>query len=307
MQDVLLSLVPVVTLIVLGAILRRVGLLKAEGWQSIERLTYYVLFPPLLFSSIIAGAFADGEAMRLSLVLAGTVAAMAVLMLALRFILRIEGPQFASVFQAGIRWNGYVALGIISGLYGQPGVGLVAVGLAVLAPVNNALSLSVLRAYGTAERIPATRLVVRMLLDPVIIAALLACALVAMGVRPSGPISQTLDFLGDATIALGLICVGAAIDPAIKPAKGEPMILGVLLRLVVMPAITLALGSMLGLGSMGFTVAVVCAAAPVATTAYVLSRQFGGDAGLMARLITVTTAASMITVPLSIFIVRALT
>ena len=50
--------VPVFTLIALGFFLRRAELLKPEQWLGIERLTLFVLFPPLLFMSIVGGAFA---------------------------------------------------------------------------------------------------------------------------------------------------------------------------------------------------------------------------------------------------------
>ena len=118
MFDVALSLIPVFSLIALGAGLRRFSLLSADGWAALERLTYFVLFPPLMFMSIVEGSFAGEEALRLGAALALTVVLMACLMLLGRPGLGKDGAQFSSVFQAGIRWNGYVALGVVSGLHG---------------------------------------------------------------------------------------------------------------------------------------------------------------------------------------------
>jgi hypothetical protein len=47
-------------------------------------------------------------------------------------------------------------------------------------------------------------------------------------------------------------------------------------------------------------------ASPVATSAYILARQLGGDAGLMANIITVTTLASLVTLPLIALAGRAM-
>ena len=62
MLDVVLSLIPVFSLIALGGFLRRLKLLAEDGWAALERLTYFVLFPPMMFMSIIEGSFAGGDA-----------------------------------------------------------------------------------------------------------------------------------------------------------------------------------------------------------------------------------------------------
>ena len=108
------ALLPVFLLIVLGFILKRSLMRLDTQWHGLERLTYYVLFPPLMFTSIVGGAFAGGEALLLAIGLVASVALMTGLMLLLRPVLPITGSQFSSVFQSGLRWNGYVALGVIS-------------------------------------------------------------------------------------------------------------------------------------------------------------------------------------------------
>jgi predicted permease len=308
MVDVALSLVPVFTLIALGALLRRAELLKLEQWIGIERLTYYVLFPPLMFTSIVGGAFAGAEALLLAIGLTASVALMTGLMLLLRPVLPMTGSQFSSVFQSGLRWNGYVALGVISSLHGPQGLALSAVGFAALAPINDALSLLVSNRFAGAKPQPNWKLVLRLLANPLIIAAALACGAVALGLRPTAPVERTLHLLGDATVSLGLICVGASLDVRHIESKAAhlPLALGAVLRLWVMPAIAATLCVFLGLSGMALQVGVICAAAPAATMAYALSRTSGADSELMSNLITITTVLSVLTLPASILIVQAL-
>jgi malonate transporter len=302
MLDVVLSLVPVFSLIALGAVLRRMNLLQEEGWAALERLTYFVLFPPMMFMSIIEGSFAGADALALGQVLAGTVVTMAALMLLTRPLLAKDGPQFSSVFQAGIRWNGYVALGVIAGLWGQQGMGLAAVGFAVLVPINNVLSVLILSRYASSTPASVGRIARSIAANPLIISTVLAIILVQAGVRISQPVSQTLNLLGDATIALGLICVGAALDIGAMRAAKLPLALGTVLRLAVMPAITFGLCNAIGLHGMPLQVAMLCVAAPVATSSYILARQLGGDARLMANIVTLTTLLSLVTIPLTIWL-----
>lgn len=306
MIDVLLSLIPVFSLIALGAVLRRFKLLTPEGWSALERLTYFVLFPPLMFMSIVEGRFAGGEALWLGLTLAATVATMGALMLTMRPLLAKDGAQFSSVFQAGIRWNGYVTLGVLAGLYGDEGVALSAVGFATLVPMNNVMSVLVLSRYAGSEPAPFKRVVRSIITNPLIISTVVAILLVSVGVRVSKPVGETLNLLGDATVALGLICVGAALDISSMKEARWPLIAGTLLRLVVMPAVTVGLAYAIGLSSMVFQVAVVCASAPVATSAYILSRQLGGDSKLMANIITLSTLLSLFTIPATILLAQML-
>jgi malonate transporter and related proteins len=304
MLDVVLSLVPVFSLIALGAVLRRFALLSADGWAALERLTYFVLFPPLMFMSIVEGSFAGDEALKLGVALAGTVAFMAILMLLARPVVAKTGAQFSSVFQAGIRWNGYVALGVIAGLHGEGGVALAAVGFAVLVPINNVMSVLVLSRYAGHTPTPFLGVIRLLLTNPLIVSTVLAVILVRMGVRVSEPVGDTLNLLGDATVALGLICVGAALDFSSMRAAKWPLGVGVVLRLVVMPAVAAGMCMVIGVRGMSFEIAMICVAAPVATSAYILSKQLGGDAPLMANIITLTTLLSLVTIPLTLWIVQ---
>jgi predicted permease len=302
MLDVILSLVPVFSLIALGAVLRRYKVLSADGWAALERLTYFVLFPPLMFMSIVEGSFVGDAALFLGLALAGTVVTMAALLLLLRPILGTDGPQFSSVFQAGIRWNGYVALGVIGGLHGNPGVALSAVGFAVLVPINNVMSVLVLSRYAGARPAPFLNVLRSVATNPLIISTILAIVLVTLNVEVTAPVADTLKLLGQATIALGLICVGAALDFTSMRSATRPLAIGVAFRLLVMPAIAAGLCYSIGLTGMALSVAMICVAAPVATSSYILSRQLGGDATLMANIITLTTLLSLVTIPATVIL-----
>lgn len=273
-----------------------------DGWSSLERLTYFVLFPPLMFMSIVNGSFASDEALWLGLAMAGTVVTMAALMLLARPVLAKDGPQFSSVFQAGIRWNGYVALGVAAGLYGEVGVGIAAIGFAVLVPVNNVMSVLVLSRYASEKPASFLRVIRSLLTNPLILSTLPAIILVSLGVRVSKPVGDTLTLLGDATVSLGLICVGAALDFSSMRSAKWPLAAGVLLRLVVMPGVAAGLSYTIGLSHMAFQIGMVCVTAPVATSAYILARQLGGDAKLMANIITLTTLLSLATIPITLWL-----
>jgi predicted permease len=69
-----------------------------------------------------------------------------------------------------------------------------------------------------------------------------------------------------------------------------------------MPLLAMALSPLLGLNSQAQAVLVLFAAMPTATSAYILSRQLGGDAPLMAAVITAQTLVAMLTLPLMLYV-----
>jgi predicted permease len=168
------------------------------------------------------------------------------------------------------------------------------------------MSVLVLSRYASPEPAPLGRVVRSIATNPLIISTVGAIILVSIGVRVSEPVGQTLNLLGDATVSLGLICVGAALDLGSMRSSKRALAAGTLLRLVVMPAVTIGLAFATGLTGMVFHVAVICASAPVATSAYILARQLGGDSKLMASIITLTTLLSLITIPATILLTQML-
>jgi len=71
-----------------------------------------------------------------------------------------------------------------------------------------------------------------------------------------------------------------------------------LIKLVLMPAFVLGFALLLGMDAVSRDVALLFAALPTATSAYILARQLGGDAELIAALITSQTLLAMLTLPL---------
>jgi predicted permease len=75
------------------------------------------------------------------------------------------------------------------------------------------------------------------------------------------------------------------------------------LKLLVMPAAALGLGTALGARGVDLAAIACCAAVPSTSSAYVLARQMGGNAPLMAEIITLQTLLAMGTMPVVLFLV----
>lgn len=295
MLDLLLALWPLFALIVAGFYLRRWNFPNEEFWPGAERINYYILFPALLFSSLARAPLDNPALPRLAL---AVLLALGIGWIALVIIRRVRGWPAArfGVFTQGIlRFNTYLGLAAVGSLFGQPGLTLAALMLALMVPTVNVLSVWSL----TAERgISARSLLLPIAKNPLILACLAGTLINLGGIGLPLGSDRLLGLLAAASLPLGLLCVGAALKP--EQLGGELPALGwnSIARLVAMPAMAWAVAYALHLPAMESTVMILFFALPTAPTAYVLTRHLGGDSQLMAGVITLQTLLAAASLPI---------
>ena len=69
-------------------------------------------------------------------------------------------------------------------------------------------------------------------------------------------------------------------------------------KLLLLPLVAIFAGPLLGLSGLYYHVAILFAALPTASSAYILAMRMGGDGQSVAWLISASTLASMLTMPL---------
>lgn len=291
------ALIPIFALILLGAALRRTGFPGEGFWPPLERLTYFVLFPPLLFHAIVSADLAHAPFGRLGLALAVMMVVAAAGVVAAQRIVQIPGPAFTSFFQGVVRWNSFVALAAIGALYGKDGLALAAVAIAVMVPLANAFSVLVLVGYAQGEPASPRILIEQVLRNPLILACALGIVVKALGIPVPDAVLSVADMLGKASLTLGLFAVGASLDLTVARMEARIVAAATALKLIATPVLAAALCWVLGVDGMARGCAVICAAVPGAASAYILAKQLGGDAPLMAGITTAQTLAAMITMP----------
>ncbi|MGH6895604.1 MAG: AEC family transporter [Geminicoccaceae bacterium] len=291
------ALAPVFILIALGWLLGARGFPGAAFWPAAERLVYFVLFPALLFLTTAAADLGDLDLVSMAAALIVAIAAMAALTIGLRPLLRIGDAAFTSVFQGAIRCNTYVGLAAASALFGA--IGLAVMGLVVFVVVTAVNLLSVVALIHYGRRAAGGRDVVASVArNPLILACLFGFGGNAAGIELPAVAYDTLDILARASLTLGLLCVGAGLELAHLGRARLAAAVTAALKLLAMPAATALACRMFGIDGLSAAAAVLFTACPISASSYVLARQLGGDASLLAGLITITTIAAVATMPL---------
>jgi hypothetical protein len=304
-SPILNALVPVFLLILVGFGLKRMLLTEERDWVGIERLAYYVLFPALLVVTLSRADLGAVDVAGVGGALALTCMASAVLCYALKPVLDrggMTGPAFTSLFQGAVRWNSFVALAVAGNLFGPTGVTLAAVAIVAMIPLVNVLSVYVLARHASGKPLSAQAFLKQLATNPLIIACALGLLLNTALPRLPEPLHVTLDVLGRATLGVGLLVVGAGLDVR-RLTRADPVLMAaVALKLVGAPLVGIGLGVLFGVGGAGLAVIAIAAAVPSASNGYILARQLGGDAPLMAAILTAQTLLAALTMPLALVV-----
>jgi predicted permease len=298
------ALTPVLALILVGFIIQRTNFLPSSFWPSAEKLTYFLLMPATLIHSLAGKKIGSLPWLKILMTVEGAVLASVLLVMLWRFAdRRMGGPVFTSLFQGGVRFNTFVALALAENLFGKDGLFLAALGAGFMIMLINVLCVSAFSvAVKNGTGFDSKRLLTDLLRNPLILGCVIGVGLNASGMELPQAIDGTLALAGKAAFPVGLMAVGAAYRAGNLAMHWQPLLVSCGIQFLCKPFVAWWLAAATGLSGMAAAVAVLLFSVPTAPSAYILSRQMGGDHDSMAVIITVQTCLSFFTLPLTIWL-----
>lgn len=299
MIGLLAGIVPVFVLIALGYGLRKSDFLPDATWRPIEKLSIHIFYPGFLIPAIWGADLSGGGASAAAGAAVSTVLIIAAAALLAKPLMTIDGPAYTSVFQGVIRWNSFVFLPVIQSIYGPDGLALAAVVIGAMIPVTNVLCVIVLVRWGADQRAMSPLVLTRAILsNPILVACMIGLTLNLLGVPRIPGLSDMLELIGGAALPLGLIVAGAGLSFAEVARKRLTIGAVSFIKLVITPPLMWGLCVAYGGDETAQAIALLCGASPGAAASYMLARQMGGDAPLMAGVVALTTVGSALSIPI---------
>ncbi|WP_104167354.1 AEC family transporter [Arthrobacter sp. SX1312] len=302
----LTALGPVIGLIALGYGLRARAFLAPAFWPPAERLCYFVLLPALFINGTATADLAGLPIALMAPILAGSVLLTALGLVLAQRRLDLDGPAFTSVLQGSIRFNNYLGLSIALALFGADGVALAAIANTVLVPLVNILCTLAFARYG-AERLTVGGTGRSIATNPLILGCLIGILLNVTGVGLPPGLDDFVRALGTASLPLGLLCVGAALELRSMGRNLGAVALSTFVKFAVLPGLGVAGCLLLGLTGEPAATVILFLSLPTASSAYVMARALGGDSRLMASTITLQTLAGVAYLPVVFLVIRGVT
>lgn len=294
--SVITALIPIALLIALGTVLRKRNFLTDTFWEQAERVGYYFFLPALFVYSLATADLGHLHILHLAAAVLATSISIAVLVLLCRPLLSVNGPTFTSIFQGSLRFNTYVGTTVAGSLYGDQGIAMAALCAAIAVPTVNFLCILAFAHFGTVHL--TLRGVLRQIFkNPLIIACVLGLSLQGLHIPLPMGITPFLKALGEASLPLGLMCVGAALQLTTLKGTPIPILTAISAKSIATPLVAVLLLSVFDVHGATAVVAVLFLALPTSSASYILSRQLGGDAPLMAGITALQTVFAAISLP----------
>ncbi|MGQ9425397.1 AEC family transporter [Gilvimarinus sp. F26214L] len=299
---------PIFLLVVLGIVLKRLQVINEGFITSASWLVFSVGLPTLLFISIIKTHFDQVLNLRLLGVgVLATVAVFVVLQLASRVLVR-ERDERGIFVQGSFRGNmGIIGLAFCANAYGEEGLAIASIYMAVLTILYNVLSVYILtRTLAAGSEAMLKKIAWNIGKNPIVISIVFALLWSYLGIGLHPVLMQSGEYLSAMTLPLALLCIGGSISlRELRLASNVP-VLTVIAKLVLVPAATVLIAYPFGFTAMELGVVFLMAATPTATASYIMVHAMGGKGSMAANIVALSTLASVLSVSGGIVILKAM-
>ncbi len=317
------AVLPIVILIVLGYMLKKIGLLTKEFLDVGNKLTFRVLLPVMLFCNVYEiERFSN---INFSFIIYGIAAVIIIFLLAAVVCCAFtkDNAKRGSLIQAVFRSN-YAIIGIplAASLFGSKGAAAAGVMSAFCVPLFNALgviTLTIFNGNSQKQKADVKKILIGIVKNPLIIGT--AAGLAVLGIRELF-VRLNINFrLKDVTVLYGsleniksictpfaLIVLGGRFEFSAVSRLWKEIVFGTVLRNIAVPVLGLTaaylLRDVLGLSGEHFATYMGVFATPVAVASAIMANEMGADGELAGQMVVWTSLVSTVTIFIYVTVLR---
>ena len=291
---------PIIVMLALGVILVRQGMLTEGFIDAGVKLTFNVVLPSLLFITIAQTDF--NKTANLSLVMLG-LAGTLIVFLVMEMIAAsaaIHRHDRGVVVQGGYRSNtAIIGLAYSVNAYGDVGLAVASLYLGFLAILYNVLAVVTLSRTSERQRslVNALREIAK---NPLIIGILSALPFAYFQIELPSLLLDTGQYFAQMALPLALLCTGGSLSLSALRMESRNAFISTGGKIFLSPLVLTLAAYLFGFRGIELGVVFFMSAAPTASASYVMSRAMGGNAGLAANIIGLSTIGSIVITTLGI-------
>lgn len=300
------AVLPMCLVMALGYGTRRLGWIRREEISAINKIAFRIFLPCLLYYNVycsdLSGSF---DPLLMAYAVGGVLLTFG---LSLGYTLLTEKlTERRGVMIQGMFRSNYVIMGIpvATALLGSDQLGTVSILIAVVVPLFNMLSVVVLEVFRGQKPKPL-HILGQIAKNPLVIGSVLGILTLAAGIRLPHILEQTIQNISAIASPLQLFLLGAFFQfSGLKTYRRELVTVSAA-KLIVAPGLFLGLGALLGFRGVAFVSLIGIFASPTAVNSFTMAQQMGGDAELAGDIVVTTSAVSIPTMFLWIFLFKSL-
>lgn len=317
------AVLPIIMLIALGYVLKRIGMLTAPFLDVGNKLTFRVLIPTMLFLNVYnISSFSE---INFWFVLYGVAAVIVIFLAGIPIFCAFtkDPAKRGAMIQAVFRSN-YAIIGIplATSLFGDKGAAAAGVMSAFCVPLFNILAvitLTIFNGGSTKSRVSVKKILFGIVKNPLIIGTV--AGLAVLGIRELFVMSgiefrlRDIEFLytslnnvKNICTPFALIILGGKFEFSAVGRLKKEIIFGTFMRTVVVPVAGLMGAYFLvpGIAGEHFATYVGVFATPVAVSSAIMAKEMNADDELAGQLVVWTSLVSAITIFIYVTILRSM-
>ena len=302
--------VPVFAVIVIGRLLKQMGMIDEPFANVTNRFVFKICLPCMVFLDLADTDIRTNFDMRyVSFCFMATLLSIVIIWVLARKCM--PDKSMVGAFVQGAYRSSAAILGIafIQNIYGTAGMApLMIIGSV---PLYNIFAVVILTfenpQAAQSSRLPAIKKAcVGVLTNPIIIGIVLGLLASYINIPLPKMVNKTISNLAVMASPLALISIGASFEGKKALAKLKPTAIASAIKLVLLTAVFLPLAVYAGFRDQKLIAIVIMLASPCTPTSYIMAKNMDGDAELAASIIVSTTLLSTVTLTGWIFLMRSL-
>lgn len=289
-------------MMLIGAYLKKRGIIDANGKKCLTDLCVNVVIPCNIFKSCLI-EFNMGIFRSCALLLASAIVMQLICLTLNRFIFNRYAPQQKKVLQycTIVPMSGFLGNPIAEGIYDQLGVLYTSIFLIPMRVVMWSVGTTYFVADAEMDR---KQVLKNVMTHPCLVSIYLGVFCMVTQIPLPGVITETVRYIGNCNSALTMFIVGTILaDVKLTTIFNRDTLIFSVFRLMLLPAVALGVGSVLGLDEISLGISVLMTGMPAGATAAIFAARYNSDAPFATKCVVMTTLVSMLTLPVWCYLI----
>ena len=331
--------VPVFLVMVLGGVIRKLGIIDEHFANVANRYVFKVALPVLLFRDLSRSDFKSQFEPEFVLYCSIVTILMFSLVWIFTELFMKDDTQKGAFIQGSCRSSAAIlGMAFVQNMYSDTGMAPLMIVAAV--PLFNIFAVVVLtfkahpkevltKEVALSQRVETTsnneevitenikitkkvnhkkdnikKACINIAKNPIIIGIVLGFISSMLNMKYPVIVNKTIESIAQTATPIALICIGAGFEGRKAVRKIKPTLAATFIKLIGLAAVFIPIGVMLGFRNQELVAALIMLASPTTVTSYVMAKSMDNDEVLSSSIVVLTTVLSSITLTGWIFILR---
>lgn len=304
MLTVLTTILPMLIMIFAGMLLRRTGVMSDTAATQTNGAVYYLFLPLLVFQKVRSATLEVDLNSRYVFFIITAIVFQFLLSLCI-VLLSEKNSARRGVMLQGMFHSNYLLFAVLicTELFSSQTASLAVILGTVIVPLYALLSIIGLAMFDGGH--PGFfKTLLGAVLNPITIAAVLGIVCVVFDVWLPSFVETAIDSMAGIAIPLACVLLGAAFGFKEMKHSAGGLVVTLLMKLLIFPAILLGVSLLLGYRGGDLAVLLALFASPIAVSTFTMAGEMGGDEKLAGQLVLFSSILSILTFSLFYFLLR---